>query len=213
VSAGRSDPVHEAAAAAGRGELIVMPTDTVYGLGTRPDRLEATEREFAAKRRSKDLELPVLVASILEAERVAVIDERSAAIAGAHWPGGLTLVLPRGRDAAGWDLGGDPTTVGVRIPSHPLALAVLRAAGPLAMSSANISGQPPAKTCQELRRNFDALVAVYLCEELPLTGEASTVLDLAHGPARLVRPGAVPAGVIADSLPHGEPLLDSRPSP
>jgi L-threonylcarbamoyladenylate synthase len=212
VSSGRADPVREAAAAARRGELIVMPTDTVYGLGTSPYRPHATERVFAAKRRPRDLELPVLVASMAEAERVSVLDERAAALARSCWPGGLTLVLPRGREALEWDLGGDRETVGIRIPSHPLALAVLRASGPLAMSSANISGRPPARTCEELRESFDVLVAMYLCEDEPLVGEASTVLDLAHGSARLVREGAVPADAIARSLPHGEPLLDSRPS-
>lgn len=210
-----SDPVNEAARAARRGELIVMPTDTVYGIGTRPDDPRATARVFRAKRRSRDLQLPVLIASIAEAQRIGVFDRRALAMASSWWPGSLTLVIPRKQDALDWDLGsGDAEpTVGLRVPAHPLAAAVLRASGPLAMTSANVSGAPPARTCDALREAFGEAVAIYLCEDEPLVGAASTVLDLAHGKARIVREGAISAEAIARSMPPGEPLIDSRPSP
>jgi tRNA threonylcarbamoyl adenosine modification protein (Sua5/YciO/YrdC/YwlC family) len=205
-------PVREAAAAARRGELIVFPTDTVYGLGTRPDDPTATARVFEAKRRSRDLELPVLVATVGAARAVAVFDERAERLAGALWPGPLTLVLPRGADASGWDLGGDAATIGVRAPHHPMALALLAEAGLLAVTSANLSGRAPAETCDELQGLFGEDVAVYLCQEARLDGVASTVLDLAHGPASILREGALPRNTLVQLLPDEPSLLDSPPS-
>jgi tRNA threonylcarbamoyl adenosine modification protein (Sua5/YciO/YrdC/YwlC family) len=205
-------PLRDAAAAAGRGELIVFPTDTVYGLGTRPDDPAATARVFEAKQRPRDLELPVLVATTEAARSVGVFDDRAVRLAGACWPGPLTLVLPRGADASGWDLGGDPATVGVRAPHHPLALALLADTGPLAVTSANRSGDKPVETCDELQSIFGEDVAVYLCQDERLEGVASTVLDLAHGPASILREGVVPREAIAELLPDEPALLDSRPS-
>jgi len=203
--------VEEAAAAARRGALIVLPTDTVYGLGTRPDDPAATARVFAAKERAAGLALPILVASSQEARDLAVFDERAEALVDAWWPGALTLVLPRTRTSAGWELGGDGGTIGVRMPAHPLALAVLRATGPLAVTSANRSGDPPARTCDELVAVFGEVVAVYLCEDRPLVGVASTVVDLAHGEARVVRGGdRAPHELTRFKAPDG-PLLDSGP--
>ena len=204
-------PLGDATAAALRGELIVFPTDTVYGLGTRPDVPAATARVFEAKDRSRELELPVLVPTPRAARSVAVFDERAERLVAACWPGPLTLVLPRGADSSGWDLGGDPVTVGVRAPHHPLALAILAETGPLAVTSANRSGHPPAETCDELRALFGEDVAVYLCQGDRLEGVASTVVDLAHGPATILREGSFPVTAIAELLPE-EPALDSRPS-
>lgn len=205
-------PLGDAAAAARRGELIVFPTDTVYGIGTRPDDPAATARLFEAKRRPRDLELPVLVATLAAARAVAAFDERAERLAAALWPGPLTLVLPRSADAAGWDLGGDPATVGVRAPRHPLALALLADTGPLAVTSANLSGRPPAETCDELQALFGDLVEVFLCQEVPLDGVASTVLDLAHGPATIVREGSLTREALIELLPDEPSLLDSPSS-
>ena len=207
-----SGPLREAAAAARAGELIVFPTDTVYGIGTRPDDPAATSRVFEAKRRPRDLELPVLVATVEGARAVAAFDERAERLAAAFWPGPLTLVLPRGADASGWDLGGDPATIGVRAPHHPLALALLAGTGPLAVTSANLSGTPPAETCDELHGSFGDRVAVYLCQEDPLAGAASTVLDLAHGPATIIREGSLTREALVELLPDEHSLLDSPSS-
>jgi L-threonylcarbamoyladenylate synthase len=207
------DPVTEAARAARAGSLIVFPTDTVYGLGTAPQDPTATARVFEAKRRPEHLELPILAASIQAAREVARFDERADRLALALWPGALSLVLPRTPLSAPWALGGDADTVAVRVPAHPLARAVLAVAGPLAVTSANRSGDPPATTCDGLRAVFGDLVAVYLCEEAPIEGAASTVLDLVHGRPAILRSGDLDAGTIARFLPAGEPLLDSPPSP
>lgn len=210
---GRRDPVAEAAAAARAGRLIVFPTDTVYGIGTRPDDPAATGRLFEAKARPRGLELPILAATVAEARTVARFDDRADRLAGACWPGALTLVLPRAQASASWELGGDSGTVGIRVPHHPLALAVLAATGPLAVTSANPSGAPPGRTCDELQAVFGDDVDVYLCQDEQPEGVASTVVDLAHGPARLLRAGSVAPGVIVRFLPGQGPLLDSRLSP
>jgi tRNA threonylcarbamoyl adenosine modification protein (Sua5/YciO/YrdC/YwlC family) len=199
-------------AAARRGALIVLPTDTVYGIGTRPDDPVATARLFAAKDRPPELTLPILSATVDEARKVAMFDERAVRLADACWPGALTIVLPRRDLAAGWDLGGDPATVGVRVPAHELTRAVLRGTGPLAVTSANRSGDRPARTCDELVAAFEDLVAVYLCQDEPLGGAASTVIDLAHGDARILRRGDLDETDLARFMGAQDPLLDSGPS-
>lgn len=186
-----ADAVREAAAAARAGRLIVLPTDTVYGLGTRPDDPAATARLFEAKGRPRDLTLPVLVATTAAAREIASFDVRAEALALAFWAGPLTLVLPRASASRGWDLGGDPGTVGVRMPHHPLALAVLARTGPLAVTSANRTGEPTPAGCDEVEGVFGDAVDVYLCQDEPLSGDASTVVDLAGGRARPLREGAV----------------------
>lgn len=205
-------PVTEAARVALEGSLVVFPTDTVYGLGTRPDDPTATGRIFEAKRREHDLALPVLVPTIEFARDVARLDAGAERLAQAFWPGALTLVLPRSDRSTTWSLGGEQTTIGIRVPAHPLARALLAAAGPLATTSANRSGEPPATTCDELRATFGDLVEVYLCEDRALVGRSSTVLDLAHGTPTLLRQGDLSARDIARFLPAGEALLDSPPS-
>lgn len=205
-------PIDEAVAAVARGELIVFPTDTVYGIAARPDDAAATGRLFEAKRRLPDLMLPILAPSIEVASTLARLDDRARRLAVALWPGPLTIVAPRTHRSRSWQLGGDAGTIGVRVPRHPLALAVLSAAGPLATTSANRSGEPVARTCEELRAAFDDRVAIYLCQDEPLRGVASTVVDLSHDEACLIREGAVDEGQVAELLGAGAPLLHSRPS-
>jgi tRNA threonylcarbamoyl adenosine modification protein (Sua5/YciO/YrdC/YwlC family) len=188
-----SDPVDDAVAAARAGRLIVMPTDTVYGLGTRPDDPNATARVFGAKGRSRELTLPVLVASADDAERIAVFDDRARALAERYWPGALTMILPRREASVGWDLGAATATIGLRMPKHPLALAVLARTGPLAVTSANRSGEPTPGTCEGLEDVFGDAVDVYLCQPDPPPGVASTVVDLT-GVMRVLRGGTVTLG-------------------
>jgi tRNA threonylcarbamoyl adenosine modification protein (Sua5/YciO/YrdC/YwlC family) len=205
------DPIADAVAAVRRGELIVFPTDTVYGVGAAPHDPAATARLFDAKRRPRDLTLPVLTATVEVAGTLARFDDRAERLAAALWPGPMTLVLPRARLSQTWDLGADTETIGLRVPSHPLTFALLLAAGPVATTSANRSGSPPAGTCDELHAAFGDLVAVYLCQEQPLAGAVSTVVDLTDRDARILRAGAVDADRIAQLLGGGSPLLDSPP--
>ena len=185
------DAIERAATAARRGRLIVLPTDTVYGIGTRPDDPDATARLFEAKGRPSELTVPVLVPTTSAAREVGVFDERAEALALRFWAGPLTIVVPRGPASADWALGGDPSTVGVRMPHHPLALAVLARTGPLAVTSANVSSEPTPSTCEGVEQVFGDRVDVYLCEAEPLEGRASTVVDLAHGEPRILRVGTV----------------------
>jgi L-threonylcarbamoyladenylate synthase len=194
------DPIQDAAAAARAGELVVFPTDTVYGIGTRPDDPTATTRVFDAKGRPRELELPILVVSLAQAREVAAFDQRADDLATRLWPGALTLVLPRTPASRSFDLGGDLATIGVRMPHHPLALALLARTGPLAVTSANRSGQPTPVDCGDLERVFGDRVAVYLCGDRPMAGPPSTVVDLAHGPLRVLRAGALPAAAIRAAL-------------
>jgi tRNA threonylcarbamoyl adenosine modification protein (Sua5/YciO/YrdC/YwlC family) len=181
--------IEAAAAAARSGRVIVFPTDTVYGIGTRTDDPRATAAVFAAKGRPQDLTLPVLVASEGEARRVAVFDDRAARLAAAYWPGALTIVLPRTELARGWHLGGDGASIGVRVPGDERALRLLARTGPLAATSANRSGEPPAEDRDALVAIFGHRVAVYLVAAGRLRGAASTVVDLTGPRATILRNG------------------------
>jgi tRNA threonylcarbamoyl adenosine modification protein (Sua5/YciO/YrdC/YwlC family) len=178
--------------------LIVFPTDTVYGIGTRPDDPAATARLFAAKRRPLDLTVPVLVASVDDARRVAVFDDRASRVATACWPGALTLVLARTDASRDWELGGDGATIGVRVPDHPIARSLLGRTGPLAATSANRSGEAPGRDHDELVVTFGRAVAVYLRSDGSVGGAASTVIDLTGAEPKVLRRGDVdPEHVIA----------------
>jgi tRNA threonylcarbamoyl adenosine modification protein (Sua5/YciO/YrdC/YwlC family) len=205
TGAGAAEPLEQAAGAALAGRLVVFPTDTVYGIGTRPDDERATARLFEAKARARELELPVLVPSASAAREIAVFDERADALVLRFWSGPLTIVLPRTARSGPWDLGGDPETIGVRMPNHPLSLALLARTGPLAATSANRSGEATPDACGEIEAVFGDRIEVYLCEEAPRSGRASTVLDLAHGQPRLLRSGSVTESDVLAVLAGGGP--------
>lgn len=206
-----TDPIADASEALGRGQLVIFPTDTVYGLAARPDDTAATRRLFLAKHRSDQLATPILVGSLADAHLVAEFNERAELLTAA-WPGPITLVLSRTAASRGWSLGGDGRTVGVRIPKHPLALALLARTGPLAVTSANRSGAPPLGDGDALAAEFGDRVAVYLCQEASLGGAASTVVDLTGSEPVILRIGAISEDDISRFLAGEGPLLDSRPS-
>jgi L-threonylcarbamoyladenylate synthase len=172
------------------GELVVVPTETVYGVAARPDVAGSTARLFAAKRRSRVLTLPVLASGLAAAERVAMFDRRARILAERFWPGGMTLVLARTDAATTWDLGHEADTVGVRVPAHPAALALVQRTGPLAVTSANVSGEPTPPDCSGVRAALGDAVAVYLCAGR-CAGTPSTVVDLTGTEVRVIRAGAV----------------------
>jgi len=193
------EAVGAAARAVKGSSLVVLPTDTVYGIAARADRPRATGLLFSVKGRSRSLTLPVLAAGADDASKVAALDDRARALAERFWPGGLTLVLPRTTLARRWNLGDEKETVGVRVPDHPVALALLHRTGPLAVSSANVSGAPTPSDCRSLRTLFGQLVAVYLCAG-PIGGLASTVVDLSGPEPRILREGALPSADILSLL-------------
>ena len=190
----------DAIAAARNGRLVAIPTDTVYGIGTRADDPAATARIFEAKGRSPDVDLPVFVASVGDARRLSKFDARAEALAASFWPGALTIVLPRADESAAWHLGGDGATIGLRIPGHSLARAVVEGVGALAISSANKSGEPTATTCDELVAAFGELVDVYLCGEKPGASSASTVVTVAETGVRVLRPGPIGEDAVLRAL-------------
>lgn len=187
------DGIARAAALLGDGALVAFPTDTVYGVGialARADRLAAL---FELKRRPVDRRIPVLVASLSQAAGAGYApDERARLAAERWWPGPLTLVLPA--------LSGEET-VAFRVPDHPVALALIAAAGPLLATSANISDEPDTLGADEVLIAFATqqgeLDAVIDGGAVP-GGTASTVVDLSVTPARLLREGPVARSELAD---------------
>jgi L-threonylcarbamoyladenylate synthase len=182
--------LERAATVVARGGVIAIPTDTVYGIGARPSDPVATSRLFAMKSRPESSSLPVLVADTESALRI--IDPGSkdtfSRLAGAFWPGPLTIVLPR-RGSVSFALGGGDTTIGVRCPGHELTHALLERTGPLAVTSANRSGAPPATTSDEVRAIFGPELFILdggVCDAPP-----STVLSLVEGELRILREGSV----------------------
>lgn len=183
--------VDEALRVLARGRPVGIPTDTVYGLAVDPFRPGATDRLFAAKRRPRDVNLPVLVSGREQVERLATaLPDGACALMERFWPGPLTVVLPS-RPDLGADLGNDEATVGVRCPAHPVPLVLCRAAGPLATTSANRHGQPTLVSAAEVVAAFGGTVPVVLdggpCEGLP-----STVVDCTGQEPKLLREGRVP---------------------
>jgi tRNA threonylcarbamoyl adenosine modification protein (Sua5/YciO/YrdC/YwlC family) len=177
------------------GLLVGIPTDTVYGLAADPFRPGATERLFEAKRRSRDVDLPVLVASIDQALSLATaVPPVAHTLMKTFWPGPLTLVLPRRPDLTA-DLGDDDATIGVRCPGHPIPLALCTKGGPLATTSANLHGEPTSQTAEEVVAIFGDTVPVVL-DGGPRTGRPSTVVDCTGMEPRLLREGRIPWAVV-----------------
>jgi L-threonylcarbamoyladenylate synthase len=186
--------IDAAAAAIAEGRLVVFPTDTVYGIACRPDDDVATGRLFEAKQRPADLSLPVLVATTRGAFELGVPIGAARRLAAAFWPGALTIVLPRTERTTSWYLGEDAATVGLRVPGHEVAVELLRRTGPLAVTSANRSGAPPAGSPAELVRAFGESADVYLVQDEPLPPAqrpSSTVVDLTRGKPIVRRRGAI----------------------
>ncbi|MGH2788206.1 MAG: L-threonylcarbamoyladenylate synthase [Actinomycetota bacterium] len=181
--------IDRAVASLRRGGIVVLPTDTVYGIGALPDRPVAIEAIFRAKGRSESNPLPVLGASIEDLASVVTFDERATRLAGSHWPGPLTLVLPRAPDfepeLGGLHVGG----VAVRVPACEPALALLRRSGPLAVTSANRSGDAPATTAADAGRIFGATIEVVI-DGGTCNGAPSTVMSLLGEP-EILRAGPI----------------------
>ncbi|MDO9377861.1 MAG: L-threonylcarbamoyladenylate synthase [Nocardioidaceae bacterium] len=174
-----------------RGELVVLPTDTVYGLAADAFEPSAVDRLRTAKGRGRSMPPPVLVASptTLDALATAVplyVREMVEEL----WPGPLTLICNQ-QPSLSWDLGDARDTVAVRMPDHPHALALLKQTGPLAVSSANLTGQPPADDVDAAQDMLGDAVAVYLDGGPASGGPASTIVDVTREPPRMLREGSI----------------------
>jgi len=197
----RSDSIAAAARAVQSGSVVVLPTDTLYGIGVDAFNREAVGELLAAKGRGRDMPVPVLVGSWSTIDGlVSYVSTAARDLIEAFWPGGLTLIVEHAPSLA-WDLGDARGTVGIRMPLHPVALELLAATGPMAVSSANRTGFSPATTAQEAQRQLGESVSLYLDSGEAPIGQPSTIVDLTGELPRVLRAGAVSLEAIREVLP------------
>jgi tRNA threonylcarbamoyl adenosine modification protein (Sua5/YciO/YrdC/YwlC family) len=201
TEAARQTGITHATDALRAGHLTVFPTDTVYAIGADPFAPQAVHALLTAKQRDADKPASVLVPDVMTAEAlVQALPPAARRLTEAFWPGALSLVLPAAPTLA-WNLGNTHGTVMLRMPDHPLALALLRSAGPLAQSSANITGHPPATTAEQARHQLGDTVHTYLDGGPTHTNVPSTIIELASSEAPVIlREGALPTRAITDVL-------------
>ena len=220
IAAEAEAAIDAAAAAVMDGACIVLPTDTVYGIGADAASAHAVQGLLDAKERGRDMPPPVLIAevSMLRALSEDVTDDMLA-LAEAFWPGALTLVV-NAHEHLRMDLGDRGGTIAVRVPDHDFTRELLRATGPLAVSSANVSGQPAATTIEEAQRQLGSRVRVYLDGGPAGEGEPSTIVDLSSGTPTILRQGRISRAALAAVLPalaepepEPEPELEPEPAP
>lgn len=190
---GRADGVHRAAAALRDGKLVVIPTDTVYGIATDAFSADGVAQLLDAKGRGREMPPPVLVGDARTLDGLAVdVPEVARRLVEKFWPGPLTLIL-KAQPSLHWDLGDTNGTVALRMPDDEVALDLLREMGPLAVSSANRSGWPSARTVLDAATQLGASVFVYLDGGEAPGGLASTIVDCTVSPPKILRHGALPA--------------------
>ena len=198
----RTRGLDAAASAARRGDLVVMPTDTVYGLATDAFNPRGVAAIRAAKGRGRDLPLQVLVGSPDTVEGLGYgLTKAARELVLGFWPGGLTLVV-RQQPTLAWDLGDSAGTVALRMPLHPVAIELLRITGPLAVSGANVAGGAPAASVADAREQLGDRAAIYLDGGPSLDGVPSTVVDVSGPMPRLLRQGAVDLDTLRTVCPE-----------
>lgn len=193
----------QAVVALEHGRLVALPTDTVYGLAVALDAQRGLARLFAAKDRPLDRAIVLLLADHRQADSVGLLDAAAHVLAAAFWPGALTLVVAQQPGAAlPPELTGGAATIGIRLPAHNTPRALAAALGPLPVSSANRSGQPPATNATEVLAQLGDATDLDLVLDGGQTagGVVSTVVDCSGGPPRILRQGAIAAEVLAAVL-------------
>ncbi|MEV6863456.1 L-threonylcarbamoyladenylate synthase, partial [Streptosporangium subroseum] len=208
----RAAGLTDAASAVRRGELVVLPTDTLYGIGADAFTPAAVTSLLEAKGRGRDMPVPVLVGTVRAANAlVENLGPYGQDLIDAFWPGPLTLICRVNRSLS-WDLGDSKGTVALRMPLHSVALDLLKETGPMAVSSANRSGAPAATTAGDAEKQLGDSVSIYL-DGGPCDGNTpSTILDLTTAVPRLLRRGAISVeklrGVIGYVATDGGPESD-----
>lgn len=196
----RDDAVRAAADAVRAGRCVVLPTDTVYGIGCDAFNNDAVATLLATKRRGPDMPVPVLVGSWSTIQGlVREFSDTAKTLVEAFWPGGLSIVVPEAPSLP-WNLGDTRGTVLLRMPNQPLALKLLQETGPMAVSSANISGNPPAQTAAEAKAQFGDAIGVYLDGGEAEVGTPSTIIDISKPQPVILREGAIPVERIGEVL-------------
>ncbi|GAB3102650.1 L-threonylcarbamoyladenylate synthase [Isoptericola nanjingensis] len=193
--------IDEAVNTVSRGGLLVLPTDTVYGIGADAFDAEAVAALLAAKGRGRQMPPPVLIPDVRTLDGLATeVPDDARKLAEAFWPGGLTIIL-QAQPSLQWDLGETHGTVALRMPDHPAALALLRRTGPLAVSSANATGNPAALEVADAQAQLGDAVTVYLDGGDAPGGVASTIVDATGEQLRVVRQGAITLEALNDVAP------------
>ncbi|GAB3845474.1 L-threonylcarbamoyladenylate synthase [Nesterenkonia populi] len=208
----RAEGIAAAKEAVQRGEAVVLPTDTVYGIGADAFSPQAVAVLLAAKGRNRSMPPPVLLArpEVMDA-LAADIPEEARSLAETFWPGGLTLIL-RSQPSLAWDLGETRGTVALRMPADEVALELLGTVGPMAVSSANRTGMPAAASAMEAEEMLAQSVAVYLEDGERVSTPASTIVDCTRERPKVVREGAIPLAELRAVVP--EVLgIDEEPAP
>ncbi|MFD9302432.1 L-threonylcarbamoyladenylate synthase [Streptomyces sp. NPDC060048] len=200
----RKTGLREAASAVRRGELVVLPTDTLYGIGADAFSAEAVGDLLAAKGRGRNMPTPVLIGSPNTLHGLVTdFSEQAWELVDAFWPGALTLVAKH-QPSLAWDLGETRGTVAVRMPLHPVAIELLTEVGPMAVSSANLSGQPAPEDCDAAREMLGDSVSVYL-DGGPTPGiQPSSIVDVTGKVPLLLREGALTAEQLREVVPDLE---------
>lgn len=182
--------IEEALEAILDGQVVGMPTDTVYGIGADPFNFDAVARLYELKGRPEHKPVGLLTATVEQAAEIGTMTVEAAALAERHWPGALTLVVTPKVVMADWVGDRQRRTIGIRVPDHDVARALLELSGPLAVTSANQSGGKEAMSDREAQHLFGDRVAVYLDGRAP-GGEASTVVDATGVGLTVIRKGPV----------------------
>ena len=197
---GRAEGIAAAAEAVRRGELVVMPTDTVYGVGADAFSAQAVAAILAAKGRGREMPPPVLIPNPRTVDGLAThVPDYVRDLIEAFWPGPLTLVL-YAQSSLMWDLGDTRGTVALRMPQDDTAIRLLEEVGPMAVTSANVSGQPPARTVLDAATQLGSAVSVYLDGGPSTGGLASTILDCTDEAPVILRAGALSVSAIQQIL-------------
>ena len=205
----REAAIEAAAMAIRQGRLIVLPTDTVYGIAADAFSPDAVQALLAAKGRGREMPPPVLVSAATTLDALAVgVPSYARALVEEFWPGALTIVC-RQQSSLQWDLGETRGTVAVRMPDDEIALAVLERTGPLAVSSANLSGRPAARTADEAESMLGESVEVIVDAGTSAGADASTIVDCTGAEGRILRRGAISLDELNAVLePLGNALTD-----
>lgn len=204
----RAEGLSAAAAAVRSSRLVVLPTDTVYGIGADAFDSGAVQALLRAKNRGPDMPVGVLVGSWSTVDGLVLgVPPQARALIEAFWPGDLSLVLPHAPSLQ-WNLGNSRGTVMLRMPLHPVALELLRDVGPMAVSSANVSGRSPASTAADAQEQLGDSVSVYLDGGSSGEPVASSIVDLTGDKPVVLREGAVTKAAIAEVIGVAEETLD-----
>ncbi|HET8961480.1 L-threonylcarbamoyladenylate synthase [Nocardioides sp.] len=205
----RNIALNAASLAVQRGQVIVIPTDTVYGLAADAFDADAVSALLAAKGRGREMPPPVLVSSATTLDALAVdVPDYARALVEEFWPGPLTVVCKE-QASLRWDLGDTRGTVAVRMPDHEIALELLERTGPLAVSSANRTGQTPATDADVAEEMLGEFVALIVDAGPTFGSVASTIVDVTTSPGRVLRHGALSLEQLNEVLePLGVTLTD-----